>query len=79
MFGPAISGVAENNRSENSSGRYVTLKQNDGSALCIFVAGPDDSDAAVVVVHDYFGLSEATMKSVEHLAALGYRAIAHRR
>jgi len=76
MFGLATSGVAENNRSEGSSGRYVTLKQNDGSALRIFVAGPEDSNAAVVVAHDYFGLSDATRESVEHLGALGYRAVA---
>ena len=76
MFGLAVSGVAENKGSQGSSGRYVTLKLNGGSGLRIFVAEPDDSHAAVVVVHDYFELSDATMKLLEHLGALGYRPVA---
>ena len=29
-----------------------------------------------MVVHDYFGISDATKQSVERLGALGYRSVA---
>jgi len=69
-------GIAENNSSVAERGRFVTLKQNDGNELRAFVAGPADANGAVLVVHDYLGISEATKQSVEHLGALGYRTIA---
>lgn len=72
----AGSGIAENSSSVAEKGRFVTLKQNDGSELRAFVAGPADANGAVLVVHDYLGISDATKQSVEHLGALGYRTIA---
>ena len=72
----AGSGIAESSSSVAEKGRFVTLKQNDGSELRAFVAGPADANGAVLVVHDYLGISDATKQSVEHLGALGYRTIA---
>jgi hypothetical protein len=63
--------VGENNRSAAELGRFVTLKQSDGSEFRAFVAGPVNAKAAVLVVHDYFGISDATKQSVERLGALG--------
>src|SRR6266567_4263007 len=57
-------------------GGFVTLKQRDGGELRAFIAGPADAKAAVLVVHDYFGISDATKESVKHLGALGYRTLA---
>ena len=57
-------------------GEFVGIQQADGTTLRSFVAGPEDSSAGVLVVHDYFGISDATRESVEHLGALGYRAMA---
>src|SRR6516165_11692609 len=72
----AGSGIAESNSCVAERGRFVTLKQNDGNELRAFVAGPADANGAILVVHDYLGISEATKQSVEHLGALGYRTIA---
>jgi alpha-beta hydrolase superfamily lysophospholipase len=47
-----------------------SLKQDNGSELRA------DAKAGVLIVHDYFGISDATKHSAEHLGALGYRAIA---
>ena len=72
----AGSGIAESTSSVAEKGWFVNLKQNDGSDLRAFVAGPADANGAVLVVHDYLGISDATKQSVEHLGALGYRTIA---
>jgi len=68
--------VSENNNSDAESGTFITLEQSDGSEFRAFVAGPADAKAGVLVVHDYFGISEATQQSVKHLGALGYRSAA---
>ena len=60
----------------SQKGEFVSIQQEDGSTLRSFVAGPKDSIAGVLIVHDYFGISNATRESVEHLGALGYCAIA---
>src|SRR5438477_3707851 len=57
-------------------GSFVTLKQADGREFRAFVAGPADAKAAVLIVHDYFGISDATKQSVQRLAALGYLSVA---
>jgi carboxymethylenebutenolidase len=57
-------------------GGFVTLNQRDGGELRAFVAGPADAKAAVLVAHDYFGISDATKEFVKHLGALGYRSVA---
>lgn len=57
-------------------GSFITLKQRDGREFRVFVAGPADANAAVLIVHDYFGISDATKQSVLHLGALGYRSVA---
>ena len=69
IFGDINSSVAE-------KGRFVALKQDAGSELRAFVAGPADAKAGVLVVQDYLGISDATKQSVEHLGAIGYRALA---
>jgi len=66
----AGSGIAESTSSVAEKGWFVDLKQNDGSDLRAFVAGPADANGAVLVVHDYLGISDATKQSVEHLGAL---------
>jgi carboxymethylenebutenolidase len=58
------------------AGEFVQLKQSDGTTVRTFVAGPMDSNAGVMVVHDYFGISDATKEAVERLGALGYRTMA---
>jgi len=49
------------------NGSFITLKQGDGREFRAFVAGPADAKAAVLVVHDYFGISDATKQSVQRL------------
>ncbi len=72
----AARAVGEDNSSAAELGSFVTLKQSDGREFRAFVAGPADAKAAVLVVHDYFGISDATQQSVKHLGTLGYCSVA---
>jgi dienelactone hydrolase len=66
----------ESSSSAPEPGSFVTITLADGSQSRAFVAGPADAQFAVLVVHDYFGISDATKQSVNHLGSLGYRALA---
>jgi carboxymethylenebutenolidase len=57
-------------------GTFLALKQDNGKEFRAFVAGPADARAAVLVVHDYMGISPATKEAVRHLGTLGYRTLA---
>jgi dienelactone hydrolase len=72
----AAMAVGEDNSSAAEPGSFVTLKQDDGREFRAFVAGPADAKAAVLIVHDYFGISDATKQSMKRLGALGYRSVA---
>ena len=72
----AACALCEDNNSSVELGSFVSFRQADGGEFRAFVAGPADSKAAVLVVHDYFGISDATKESVKHLGALGYRSVA---
>jgi hypothetical protein len=60
------------NLANAQKGEFVSISSRTAQ-LC---AGPEDSSAGVLVIHDYFGNSDGMRESVEHLAALGYRAMA---
>jgi carboxymethylenebutenolidase len=68
--------IGEENSFSVEMGGFVILKQSDGNEFRAFAAGPADGKAAVLIVHDYFGISDATKESVKHLGALGYRSVA---
>ncbi len=68
--------AAEEDKSFAEKGSFVTLRQGDGREFRAFVAGPADAKACVLIVHDYFGISDATKQSVQRLGALGYRSVA---
>jgi carboxymethylenebutenolidase len=72
----AAMAVMKGNNSTADMGSFVTLKRADGSDFRAFIAGPADAKAAVLIVHDYLGISDATKQSVQHLGALGYRSVA---
>ena len=67
---------AANNTAVPEKGQFISLKENDGREVRAFVAGPADAKAAVLVVHDYLGISDATEQSVERLGHMVYRAVA---
>jgi carboxymethylenebutenolidase len=60
----------------NVVGKFITLKDKDGYESRAFVAGPEDSKAGILIVHDFFGITPATKEVVERLGALGYRTVA---
>lgn len=64
------------NQIDGRKGSYIALEQPQGREIRAFVAGPETATAGILVVHDYFGVSAATEKAIEHLGALGYRALA---
>jgi len=71
-----VAAVGGDKNSPAQNGSFITLKQGDGHEFRAFVAGPEDAKAAVLIVHDYFGISDATKESVQRLGALGYRSVA---
>ena len=83
LFALSLSVLVFNVRAESEDksftrekGSFIVLKQGDGREFRAFVAGPEDAKAAVLIVHDYFGISDATKQSVQRLGALGYRSVA---
>jgi dienelactone hydrolase len=68
--------VGEDRNSAAEMGSFVTLKQSDEGGFRAIIAGPADNKAAVLAVHEYIGISEATKQSVMHFGTLGYRTIA---
>jgi carboxymethylenebutenolidase len=72
----ALWAVGQGNNPDAELGSFVTLKPGWGGEFRAFVAGPPNAKAAVLLVHDYFGISDAIQQSVKHLATLGYRSLA---
>lgn len=58
------------------AGEFVVIQQDNGTSVRAFVSGPEGASFGVLVVHDYFGISDATKESVERLGTRGYRAMA---
>jgi carboxymethylenebutenolidase len=58
--------------SGSSTAEMVALDQN----VSAYVSGPTEASAAIVLVHDYFGISSATKSEADRLAGLGYRVVA---
>lgn len=72
-------GKTENNVSvsdETLSGEFIQLTRSTGERFRAYTAGPADADAGILIVHDWFGISDFTRESVERLGNLGYRTIA---
>ncbi len=72
----AARALGQGNNPDAELGSFVTLKQGRGGEFRAFVAGPPNAKAAVLFVHDYFGISDATQQSVKHLGTIGYRSLA---
>jgi carboxymethylenebutenolidase len=51
-----------------------TLIEIGGSRA--YIAGPEDASVGVIVVHDWFGISEMTRETVSRLGSMGYRTVA---
>lgn len=54
----------------------VKLVGTDGATYKAFAVGSEDSNNGVLLVHDWFGLSEATKDSATRLAQKGARVVA---
>ena len=55
---------------------FIELKDPAGHTWRAYAAGSPDAPAGVLVVHDYFGISDFTTSAVERLAGRGYRVLA---
>jgi len=55
---------------------FVTLEDSSGAPVRAYVAGPDGAKSGILIVHDYFGISDFTTRSAQRLAAHGYRVVA---
>jgi len=54
----------------------VVVDDGQGQSFEAFVAGPEASNVGVVIVHDWFGISDFTKESVDHLGRKGVRTVA---
>jgi dienelactone hydrolase len=57
-------------------GEFINIKGSNGSLYRAYVSGPKDAKVGILFVHDFFGISDAVLESVERLGTLGYRTIA---
>ncbi len=51
------------------------VQLNNGNEFTIFVAGPDDSDKGILLVHDWFGVSPFYHAAADKLAKNGFRVV----
>ena len=61
---------------EMISGEFIQLTRSNGEEFRAYMAGPADANAGIMIVHDWFGISDFTKESVERLGNLGYLTIA---
>lgn len=52
------------------------IVSNGQQQAMLYTGGPTDAAQGVVIVHDWFGLTEQTQAAADHLADLGYRVAA---
>ncbi len=76
LFFVLAAGILWLNLDAQKGGEFVTIKRTDGIQSRVYAAGPTDARTGVLVVHDYFGITQATKEFVERLGSIGYRAIA---
>ena len=57
-------------------GESIKLSMDDGFDLGIYVAGPDDAGAAVIVIQEIFGVNSHIRAVADGFAAAGYRVFA---
>ncbi len=50
--------------------------ESNGQDIRIYETGPADASAGVLLVHDWFGVSDFYEETAEHLGDLGYRVLA---
>ncbi len=61
---------------QNLTGQTVDLKTADGKNFKAYVSGPEDAKAAVLIVHEWWGLNDHIRGQADILAKQGYRALA---
>ena len=54
----------------------LTLHTSSSEPFTAYVAGPEDAAEAIVLVHDWFGVSPFYTEAAERLAQHGYRVVA---
>lgn len=54
----------------------ITLETESGEVFQGLIAGPTDATAAVLLVHDWFGVSPFYKETLDRLAKQGYRVLA---
>lgn len=54
----------------------LQLTTEGGFAFEALATGPEESKAGILLVHDWFGVSDFYKDAAEHLGSLGYRVIA---
>lgn len=57
-------------------GESLTLKTVDGTSFNNYAVGPEDAQAGVLVIHEWWGLNDHVRKQADRLAAEGYRVLA---
>lgn len=60
----------------SSGGKFISIRGADGIEFRAYTAGPENANAGILVVHDFFGITPATKETVERLGVKGYRVIA---
>ena len=72
----ALAVVCLTQQADAQSIEQLRLTAADGGAVHALAAGPEHAEAAVLLLHDWFGVTEATRDALRRIAELGYRGLA---
>lgn len=56
-------------------GETRQLQTADGQAFDVYLAGPEDADGAVMILHEWWGVKPHNRQWAQRLAELGYRTL----
>ncbi len=54
----------------------ITIKSAIGTSMQGYVAGPEDAELGILILHDRWGVNDSIRQWVDRFAAKGYRALA---
>ncbi len=72
----AFSVQAAESEEINFIGDNITINTAIGTSLQAYVAGPEDSNFGILILHDRWGVNDTIREWVDRFAAKGYRALA---
>lgn len=75
MFGLTFA-QSDKNQAENSQIENISLITATGEKFQALLSGPENASVGVILVHDWFGVTDFYHDALNHLSKAGYRTLA---